>query len=133
MTVHTELARLAQWIELPPGAIAAHWVVRPRGVGDPNVPGPTDTVLTAFVSISPEGWGEIERKLGPSTGRGTLRVEETLARAILPSAGQGAQTVSGSCVLDGPEYPLANLAKAHYAPGTALRWQDGLVFELFSR
>jgi hypothetical protein len=129
--VRTDLDGLARWLELPPGARAARWTVRARGVADPEVPGPTDTILTAYVEIDPSRWGEVERAMAPGGG-GTLELEEAVALELVPLA-QRLPTRDGMRVVGGPSHAAQKAARSPYLTEWAIRWHAGLVYVLYSR
>jgi hypothetical protein len=128
--VRTDLEGLARWLDLPPGARAAHWTVRALGVADPGVPGPTDTILTAYVEIDPSRWGEVERVMAPG-GVGTLEIEEAVALALVPLAPR-LPGHDGVRVLGGPSHAAQKAARSPYLTEWAIRWQAGLVYLLVS-
>jgi hypothetical protein len=127
----TDLAALARWLTPPPGAKSARWLVRPRGVADPNVPGPTDTVLTAYIEIDAAKWAELEAVM-KRTGPSELELDEDVASALLPSAG-GLPQRKGLRVVGGPTYQLGELPRSPYVGEVAVRYHDGLVLQLFSQ
>lgn len=118
----TDLVRLAELIHLPRGVEDGKWTVRPIRPGGSRVPGPTDTILLAYLKLSADGWKELT--LGESKAV-DLRTQD--ARALMPQSlleGQNleAETVQISC-----RQVKVDLAKAWDAQVSANRCGDGLL------
>ncbi len=100
--VSTDLARLRTLVAIPPGVISARWLVRPlRPEGSRLVPGPTDTLLLAYLETAPTFWSEHGPLFGTSLTGPPQRVRAVDARVLLPAA------VLQQATLLGDEYQLA--------------------------
>ncbi|MEO6953273.1 MAG: hypothetical protein ABI321_15845 [Polyangia bacterium] len=120
----TDMARLHRYIELD--GTACRWTVVPRGVADPLVPGPTDTVLWASIDLAPKAWAALGAPVSPSE---SLRVPEAIAALIAPALPKdGADRIA-----TGPSYPVAAQVRNPYAAETGVRVGDALVVALYSR
>ena len=127
----TDLNALARWMTLPPGTRSARWLVRARGVANPSVPGPTDTVLTAYLEIDPASWAAVEAAM-PAGPVSELEIADELAAALLPAATSLPER-KGARVVAGPSYKLGDLPRSPYVGEVAVRYRDGLVLQLFSQ
>jgi hypothetical protein len=103
--VHTDLAGLRHYIELPAGVTACRWIEKVRGDG---ILGPSDTFLTAFVELSPAGWAEVACDGGiPTEATDSLTVDPSVAGALLPVAfvSSLSRTPQGRVVVPGALLP----------------------------
>lgn len=128
LVVRTDLGRLAQLVPLPAGASEARWVVRARGV--PSIaPGPTDTELVAFVVYPEARWAQLETDLGGARGIEALQLDDSIARAVLPTAVYATSAAQGDRRrLRGDHYELPTGPSAGNYRGTgALRIGAALV------
>jgi hypothetical protein len=133
-TPSSDIAALAQRVRLPVGVSAARWFVRARRPpGSRLVPGPTDTVLIAYVTLTPSGWAAaapLIKQLEPVTKR--ISVED--ARALLPPATLSSLPTDGMRVeLTGIPLDLSPLDTAIYHPSAGLRIGDGFFASFYTR
>ena len=130
----SDLAALAQRVRLPAGAAGARWFVRARRrEGSRLVPGPTDTVLIAYVTLTASGWAAAAPLVKQSAPRASkIPVED--ARALLPPAMLASLPSDGSRVtLTGVPLDLSSLDSSLYHPGGALRIGDGFLASFYTR
>jgi hypothetical protein len=100
VTVSTDLARLRSAVALPSGVVSGRWLVHPVGSsGTRLLPGPTDTVLLAYLETSPDFWSE-QGFLFPLKNKPPVRLRAADAKQLLP-----ASVVQGA-TLSGDEYQL---------------------------
>lgn len=128
--VKTDLAQLRRYLPLPQGIKSARWIlraVRPQGS---SLPGPTDTLLLAYLETQPNFWAE----LGPAFGARkpvTRHLRATDARGLLPPQLLAAATPAG----DGYDLACESLDPAPFRSAVrtpaAFRCGDGLLVSLF--
>lgn len=84
-TVSTDLALLRKVTGLPSGLISARWLVRPLGSVASFLPGPTDTVLVAYLETAPDFWSA-QGDLIPVENGSPPSLNVVDARLLLPAA-----------------------------------------------
>jgi hypothetical protein len=126
-TPSSDVAALGKLIRLPPGVLAARWLTRPvRPPGSRLVPGPTDFVLAAYLTLPPGAWSSASPALRPLAPV-TREIAAADARALLPPA------LFASLPAHGTKVELAGLAldptpldASLYHPSAALRIGDAI-------
>jgi hypothetical protein len=132
--VSTDLGKLRALVSVPSDVTSARWLVRPlRGEGSRMVPGPTDTILIAYLETSPRFWSE-QGHLFPETNGPAQRLRATDAKALLPPS------VLATATLSGDEYQLScvrvsskALSSATNHGGMALHCGTGLLVSFLSQ
>ena len=133
--VSTDLALLRTLVSVPPEVTSARWLVRPlRGPGSRLVPGPTDTILIAYLETSPRFWSEQGHLFPETNGGPAQRVRATDAKALLPPS------VLAAATLNGDEYQLncirlssKSLSSSMNRGGMALHCGTGLLVSVMSQ
>lgn len=99
-SVSTDLAQLRTLVAVPPGVTSARWLIRAlRPEGSRLVPGPTDTILLAYLETAPNFWSE-EGYLFAETSGPVQRLRAADARALLPAS------ILAQATLSADEYQL---------------------------
>jgi hypothetical protein len=132
--VSTDLGLLRTLVFVPSDVTSARWLVRPlRGEGSRMVPGPTDTILIAYLETSPRFWSE-QGHLFPETNEPPESLRATDAKALLPPS------VLATATLTGDEYqlsciPLSSkaLSRGSNHGGMALHCGTGLLVSFMSQ
>ncbi len=120
--VHTDADELAERILLPEGVLTVKWIVSAVGSSSSAVPGPTDTTLVAYLTLSADAW----KRLSVSGEEPTkLRTEH--ARALLPLRLLEGNQAGGDFVELSCRKVNADLAKSWYVQLHAVRCGDGLL------
>jgi hypothetical protein len=133
--VSTDLALLRTLVFVPSDVTSARWLVRPlRGEGSRMVPGPTDTILIAYLETSPRFWSEQGHLFPETNGGPAQRLRATDAKALLPPS------VLATATLSGDEYQLncvrlssKSLSNAMNRGGMALHCGTGLLVSFMSQ
>lgn len=91
----TDVGKLRQLVTLPPDVTSARWLSRPlRGVITSRAPGPTDSILFAYLELSPNFWTEHGAAF-PETNGPEQRIDASDAKAVLPASVLRESTLSG--------------------------------------
>jgi hypothetical protein len=85
ITLQTDINLLSQYITIPEGVKAVDWVVVPLGNAESVVPGPTDTVIYAFVTFKNNNWSSIKGLSVTNLNSSIAELPEKIAEKIIPA------------------------------------------------
>jgi|HubBroStandDraft_6_1064221.scaffolds.fasta_scaffold222340_2 hypothetical protein len=80
-TVHSDVEGLRRYLQLPEGVTHCRWITQAKGDA---AQGPSDSILTAFVELSPAGWNESSCDGGAPGAPRKMEVDAAEARSLLP-------------------------------------------------
>jgi hypothetical protein len=135
--VHTDIATVERFVSLP-GVTAVRWMETPAGApGSRWVPGPTDSVLTAYVELAPDAWPLLERFRPSSPGDAssaqdplsvapTFRIDAPLA-VLPPQVAKELPREGLKLVVTAPDYDIRPLRHGPRTGDGAWRVGPGLL------
>lgn len=85
ITLQTDISLLSQYITIPEGVKAVDWVVVPLGNTQTVVPGPTDTVIYAFVTFKNNNWSSVKGLSVTNLNTSITELPEKIAQKIIPT------------------------------------------------
>lgn len=134
MIVRDDLALLRTRINLPQTVTSAKWTVLPAGTAGSNVPGPTDTILYAYLTSTgaqPAGFGAQPK---PGAPQESVSVPSEVAQAIIPQDQLGAVLKKpGSYHLQGTAYDASYFDGQTYRGKAAILVGSGMLVVLQSQ
>jgi hypothetical protein len=127
-TLHTDVAGLGSFVDLPRGVNDARWVFRPLSPKGAGI-GPTDYEMFATVSLDPSAWGELESDGGIARNTTEVRLPESVASSFYPPNVLRTLPRDGEFrVVCGPSVDMRQRARMPYRGETGARFGDALVF-----
>jgi hypothetical protein len=124
VSIREDIGELRNRIGVPAAFQSARWTVVARGVADNFVPGPTDTVLSAWLPIGDEGWNDIDKDLGEPGPPATIAAPDA-SFEVLPEAVRASR-------VRGPSYPIEPFKGFRYQSGRAIRLAGGVLVVMYS-
>ncbi len=124
MACREDIDELRNRIGVPAAFKSARWIVVARGVADSFIPGPTDTVLSAWLPIGDEGWSTIDEDLGEPGAPATIAAPDA-SFEVLPEPLRASR-------VRGPSYSIEPFKGFRYQSGRAIRLAGGVLVAMYS-